>query len=72
MNDKFLLLFIEYNVDMADDVKGDTSGYFRKVLLAQMSGNRSESSEYDLTAAKQDAQALYQAGEKKWGTDESK
>ena len=43
---------------MADDVKGDTSGYFRKVLLAQMSGNRSESSEYDLTAAKQDAQAL--------------
>ena len=72
MNDKFLLLFIEYNVDMADDVKGDTSGYFRKVLLAQMSGNRSESNEYDLTAAKQDAQALYQAGEKKWGTDESK
>ena len=72
MNYTFLLLFIEYNVDMADDVKGDTSGYFRKVLLAQMSGNRSESNEYDLTAAKQDAQALYQAGEKKWGTDESK
>ena len=57
--------------DMEKDVKGDTSGCFKKLLVAQMAGGRDESPTYDLTAAKKDAQALYQAGEKKWGTDES-
>ena len=56
---------------MEKDVKGDTSGCFRKLLVAQMACARSESATFDLTAAKKDAQALLQAGEKKWGTDES-
>ncbi len=61
----------EYGVDMEKDVKGDVSFNFQKVLVAQMSANRDESPTFDLTAAKKDAQALYQAGEKQWGTDES-
>ena len=52
-------------------MKGDTSGNFRKLLVAQMSANRSEKPEFDRTAAQNDAKALYEAGEKKWGTDES-
>ena len=64
-------LLSEYLTDMEKDVKGDTSGCFRKLLVAQMACTRSESPTFDLTAAKKDAQALLQAGEKKWGTDES-
>ena len=56
---------------MEKDVKGDVSFNFQKVLVAHMSANRDESPTFDLTAAKKDAQALYQAGEKQWGTDES-
>lgn len=56
---------------MEKDVKGDTSGNFRKLLVAQMSGKRDENPKFDRTAAKQDAKALQQAGEDKWGTDES-
>ena len=56
---------------MKKDVKDDTSGNFLKVLEYQMNGNRDESKEYDLTSTKSDAQALYNAGEKQWGTDES-
>ena len=58
-------------MEMDKDVKGDTSGNFRKLLVAQMSGNRSEDPTFDRTAAQKDAKALFDAGEKKWGTDES-
>ena len=61
-----------YDVEMDKDVRGDTSGNFKRVLVAQMAGGRDESKTYDKTAAKADAQALYNAGEAKWGTDESK
>ncbi len=56
---------------MRKDVEGDTSGCFKKLLVAQLSGSRDESPTFDLTAAKKDARALHQAGEKQWGTDES-
>ena len=60
-----------YNTTLEKDVKGDTSGHFKRVLVAQIQGHRDESPTYDLTKAQKDAQDLYKAGEAKWGTDES-
>ena len=61
----------EFNKDMEKDVVDDTSGNFKKLLVAQIQGNRDESPTFDRTAAQDDAQALFKAGEGKWGTDES-
>ncbi|XP_070543641.1 uncharacterized protein [Ptychodera flava] len=56
---------------LEDDVISDTSGHFRRILVSCIQGNRPESDEVDPQQAKDDAEALYNAGEKKWGTDES-
>ena len=63
--------FAEYGKEMEKDVKGDTSGFFKRLLVAQINASRDESPTFDRTAAKRDAKALFEAGEKKWGTDES-
>lgn len=62
----------EYNVELEKDVVGDTSGDYKRILVACLQANRPEGQEFDRTKARQDAQALYDAGEKKWGTDESR
>ncbi len=56
---------------MEKEVKDDTSGHFKRLLVSQIQGNRDESPTFDRTAAEQDAQELFKAGEAKWGTDES-
>ena len=62
---------VVYGKDMEKDVVDDTSGHFRRLLVAQIQGGRDESKTFDRTAAQDDAQALFKAGEGKWGTDES-
>ncbi|XP_052806894.1 annexin A6-like [Mya arenaria] len=62
----------KYNVELEKDVIGDTSGDYKRILVACLQANRPEGLEFDRTKAKQDAQALFDAGEKKWGTDESR
>ncbi|XP_006013315.1 annexin A3 [Latimeria chalumnae] len=57
---------------LADDITSDTSGDFNKVLLTLSDGTRDEGSKVDGELAKTDAKILYDAGEKKWGTDEAK
>ncbi|XP_076587134.1 annexin A3a isoform X2 [Chaetodon auriga] len=54
------------------DLKKEVSGDFSKALLLLAEGKRDESTSVDADKAKEDAKALYDAGEKKWGTDESK
>ncbi|XP_073690752.1 annexin A11a [Garra rufa] len=57
---------------LEESISGDTSGHFRRLLVSLAQGNRDESENVDISVAKQDAQALYQAGENKLGTDESR
>ncbi|XP_074531864.1 annexin A11a isoform X2 [Halichoeres trimaculatus] len=62
----------EYKKTLEDAISGDTSGHFRRLLVSLAQGNRDEREHVDVSLAKQDAQALYSAGENKLGTDESK
>ncbi|KAF7669553.1 hypothetical protein LDENG_00155440 [Lucifuga dentata] len=57
---------------MIHDLKSEVSGEYGKTLLILAEGKRDESKNVDAAKAKADAKALYEAGEKKWGTDESK
>lgn len=66
------LFRLVYNRDLEKDVRDDTSGHFQRLLVALLQGNRDESPTFDRKKAKQDAEELIAAGEKKIGTDESK
>uniref|UniRef100_K7FW24 Annexin n=1 Tax=Pelodiscus sinensis TaxID=13735 RepID=K7FW24_PELSI len=61
-----------YKRSLRDDISSDTSGDFRKALLTLANGRREETVKVDQHLAKKEAEVLYNAGEKKWGTDEDK
>ncbi|XP_068461469.1 annexin A3a [Clinocottus analis] len=54
------------------DLRKEVSGDFSDALLVLAEGERDENTTVDTEKAKADAKTLYDAGEKKWGTDESK
>ncbi|XDC58424.1 hypothetical protein R6Z07M_009606 [Ovis aries] len=62
----------EYGSSLEDDVVGDTSGYYQRMLVVLLQANRDPDARIDEVQVEQDAQALFQAGELKWGTDEEK
>lgn len=59
----------ELKRDLAKDITSDTSGDYRKVLLSLAKGDRSEDASVNDDLADTDARALYEAGEKRKGTD---
>ncbi|XP_071971651.1 annexin A3 isoform X2 [Engystomops pustulosus] len=61
-----------YSKSLGDNISSETSGDFRKALLFLANARRDESAKVDEHLAKRDAEILYNAGEKKWGTDEDK
>ena len=61
-----------FNKDLEKDIIGDTSGHLKRLLVSLVQANRADSKEVDRNKAKQDAKALLDAGEGKWGTDESR
>ncbi|MXQ92904.1 hypothetical protein E5288_WYG017509 [Bos mutus] len=63
---------LQYGRSLEDDIRSDTSFMFQRVLVSLSAGGRDESNYLDDALMRQDAQDLYEAGEKKWGTDEVK
>ncbi|XP_069559692.1 annexin A3b [Brachyistius frenatus] len=57
---------------LSHDLQSEVSGEYGKALLILAEGKRDESTNVDAAKAKADAKALYEAGEKKWGTDEGR
>jgi annexin A7/11 len=53
------------------DIVSETSGHFKRLLVSCCQGNRDESTTVNVEKAKKEAQQIFDAGEKKWGTDES-
>ncbi|XP_078580104.1 annexin A5-like isoform X4 [Branchiostoma floridae x Branchiostoma japonicum] len=62
----------DYNKNLEQDIIDDTSGHFKRLMVSLAQGNRSENTTADMAQAQREAKELYDAGEKKWGTDESK
>ncbi|KAH1178444.1 annexin A4 isoform X1 [Mauremys mutica] len=60
----------QYGTTLEKDIVSDTSSMFRRVLVSLATGNRDQGNYVDEGLAQQDAQCLYEAGEKKWGTSE--
>ena len=61
-----------YKKDLVKYVESETSGHFRKVLVAMLQCQRHEAN-YPINNVElqSEAQRLYQAGAARWGTDES-
>ncbi|KAM7536173.1 hypothetical protein Aperf_G00000090386 [Anoplocephala perfoliata] len=57
--------------DVIKDIQSDTSRDFEKILVAMLQGQREENINVDMSQAASDAEALYQAGEKRVGTEEA-
>ncbi|CAD6188413.1 unnamed protein product [Caenorhabditis auriculariae] len=60
-----------YRRELEKDLIGETSGYFKRLLISLCAGGRDESNGTDPLRANQDARRLYSAGEKRLGTDEA-
>ncbi|XP_050429883.1 annexin B9-like isoform X1 [Adelges cooleyi] len=60
-----------FGSDLENDLHGETSGSFRRLLVSLCQGRRSESTAVDVASAQVDAQNLLKAGELQLGTDES-
>ncbi|XP_028177765.1 annexin B10 [Ostrinia nubilalis] len=59
-----------YDRPLAEHMCSETSGDFRRLLTLIVTGARDEEAGVDPARAQESAQALYDAGEAKWGTDE--
>ncbi|XP_044737114.1 annexin B10 isoform X2 [Chrysoperla carnea] len=59
-----------YDRPLAEHLCSETGGDFRRLLTLIITGVRNDESEVNPEKAREQAEALYNAGEAKWGTDE--
>ena len=57
--------------NLLDDIKNETSGSFRRLLISLLQGSRSDNTNPDIEECEKLAKELYESGEKKWGADDS-
>jgi len=62
----------KYKSKLENDIKSDTSGHFKRLLVSMTTAGRMENQSPDPAKAAQDANDLYQAGAARLGTDESR
>ncbi|XP_067642043.1 annexin B10-like [Eurosta solidaginis] len=60
----------KYDRPLAEQMCSETSGFFRRLLTLIVTGVRDPVGSVDAAKAREDAEALYSAGEAKLGTDE--
>ena len=61
----------EYNKDLVKYVESETSGHFKKILVAILQCQRHDNNfQVDQNVCYQEAQQLYAGGQGRWGTDE--
>jgi hypothetical protein len=61
-----------YSKPLDKDIRSDTSGDFRRLLVALMQGQRPETIHINAEQVKKDAQSLMNAGSEKFGGDQAK
>lgn len=54
--------FLVYGRSLEDDLRDDTSGNFKRLMVSLSCGNRDESFDINPSAAMEDARRLLQAG----------
>ncbi|XP_063077209.1 annexin A11-like isoform X2 [Engraulis encrasicolus] len=60
-----------FEIPLDKAIENETSGHFRRLLISLAQGNRAEKDQPDESEVKLDAQKLYEAGEDRFGADES-
>lgn len=61
----------EFKRNLEKDIASETSGHFKRLLVSQCNAARDENPNVDIAKAEKDAKDIFEAGEKKLGTDES-
>lgn len=61
---------VKYDEDLEERIQGEVSGDYGNLLVALLQCQRDDNTDVDEEAVQEDVNALYDAGEGKWGTDE--
>lgn len=63
---------IEFETPLEEDIVTYTNGYFKKLLLALVKDQRPQTNLINENEVRKDAKQLFEAGENKWGSENSK